>query len=287
MIPEDVVTIVVPAHNAEKYLGEAIGSALAQDYRGVEVIVVDDGSTDSTFEVATTLSTTDSRVRVLSQPHRGAAAARNAALAAATGSFVCFLDADDALAADGIREGLAFLHKHPDVDIVFSDVAVCDENLDMRYIDARGIPAVPWQTLFAIRNWFAGSSALLRRDICDHVGGFDERLLAAEDWDFWDRCAQTATFAYRPGVVAKIRTHSRQTTHDFDRVERAWWTIVDRKRTEDARLGRLSLGAVHWRNANRAKLHGRRLDLARSIALMLLATPRPSEIRLILRVSGA
>ena len=110
-----LVSVIVPAYNRERYLGEALDSIFAQDYRPLEVIVADDGSTDGTARVARAYS----EVRLLSLPHRGVAAARNAAIAASTGSLLAFLDSDDLWVAGKLDAQVGLLEGNPQIGYCF------------------------------------------------------------------------------------------------------------------------------------------------------------------------
>jgi glycosyltransferase involved in cell wall biosynthesis len=109
-IEQNLVSVIVPAHNAEKFLAEALASILAQDYRPIEVIVVDDGSTDGTATIAQAY--TD--VRYVFQKKQGAAAARNAGLAICSGALIAFLDADDLWVPNKLSRQSAYLDEHPE-----------------------------------------------------------------------------------------------------------------------------------------------------------------------------
>jgi glycosyltransferase involved in cell wall biosynthesis len=113
------LSAVIPAYNAEAWLGQAIESALAQEEVALEVVVVDDGSTDGTAEV---LATFGDRIRLVRQANRGLPAARNAGIAAARGDLVAFLDADDTWEPSKSRRQLAYLAAHPACGLVFCDV---------------------------------------------------------------------------------------------------------------------------------------------------------------------
>lgn len=113
------VSVIIPAYNCEAYAGEAVGSALAQTYRDVEVIVVDDGSTDDTPDVLAAIS--DPRLHVIRQPNRGISAARNAGLDAATGAYIAFLDADDRWLPTKLERQLRLMEAEPDVVACFTD----------------------------------------------------------------------------------------------------------------------------------------------------------------------
>src|SRR4051812_6975653 len=112
-----LVSVIVPAFNDERYLGEALKSALAQDYANKEIIVVDDGSTDSTPQI---LSTFSREIRVFRQSNGGAPVARNAAIAQARGKYLAFLDADDLWLPQKLSAQITYLEAHPDVGMVYS-----------------------------------------------------------------------------------------------------------------------------------------------------------------------
>src|SRR6476646_4858301 len=111
-------SIVIPCYNGERWLADAIQSCLAQTARDLEVIVVDDGSTDNSREVATREAMADARVKVITQENQGVGAARNAGLAMAAGEYVNFLDADDLLEPEKLAEQGAVLDENPAIDCV-------------------------------------------------------------------------------------------------------------------------------------------------------------------------
>ena len=120
----DTVSILIPAYNAERWVGSALQSALDQSWPKIEIIVVDDGSTDQTLAVAKRYES--AKVKVMQQENRGAAAARNAALREAQGDFLQYLDADDLLSADKTKEQLTLLQENPDYLSVSSAVYFFD-----------------------------------------------------------------------------------------------------------------------------------------------------------------
>lgn len=122
-----MVSVIMPVHNGAQFLREAIESALAQDYTPVEIIVVDDGSTDATPQI---LASFGSRIRHIRQTNSGAAAARNAALQASRGEYLAFLDADDLWLPQKLRVQIDYLGSHPDVDLVASSWKVLSETAD-------------------------------------------------------------------------------------------------------------------------------------------------------------
>src|ERR671913_1812143 len=115
---EGKVSVVIPCYNQAHFLGEAIQSVLSQSYQAFEVIVVDDGSTDDTKEVASAYALEDSKVRLVRQQNRGLAGARNRGLAEASGEYVVFLDSDDRLLGEALEVGVRELEFHPECAFV-------------------------------------------------------------------------------------------------------------------------------------------------------------------------
>ena len=150
-----LVSVVVPAFNAALFLRDAIASVSAQTHANFEVIIVDDGSTDDTVDVAQELARQDSRVRLIrAARNAGTAAARNVAFEAMRGQFVCFLDADDAFLPNKIETQLAFLRANPDYGLVYSDVCLGDAHLQPVRLHRTGVPPLAFPELLTLRNWF-------------------------------------------------------------------------------------------------------------------------------------
>jgi glycosyltransferase involved in cell wall biosynthesis len=121
MTTRGLVSVVVPCFSAAAYLDEALLSIRYQTYAELDVIAVDDGSTDNTRQILDAHAAVDPRVRVFSQPNQGLSAARNTGIRQARGEFFCFLDADDVFLARKVERQVGFLQRHPDCDLVYSD----------------------------------------------------------------------------------------------------------------------------------------------------------------------
>jgi glycosyltransferase involved in cell wall biosynthesis len=279
------VSIVIPAYNAARYLPDAVRSALDQPGATVEVVIVNDGSTDDTAAVADRLAAADPRVRVIHQANGHCAAARNTGIRVARGEYISFLDADDVFLPDKSRLQAEFLDAHPEYDLVYSDFSVADASLVPTRLHARGEPPVPFETLYVYRNWFATTAVLLRASLVRAVGGFDETLSASEDWDYWIRCAKHGQFGYVPGVVALYRVHGNQTHRMFDRRRRAELQIVTKHYAHDPARYRAAVGARHW---DYARNHfGRRhpFHTARHLFAMALTVRSPREMRRVVEMT--
>jgi glycosyltransferase involved in cell wall biosynthesis len=185
-----VVSVIMPAYNVEPYIGDALGSALAQTYQDFEIIVVDDGSKDGTADVVKEMARRDERVTLVQQANRGLAGARNAALRAARGEFFALLDSDDLWEPDFLAEQLAILQARPDVDIVTGNgwyLGGPNHGLLARpYPDTRPDPVL---SSIIGDEWSVFIMSVLRRRVYTTIGTFDETMRSNEDYDFWLRAA--------------------------------------------------------------------------------------------------
>jgi glycosyltransferase involved in cell wall biosynthesis len=209
-----LVTVVIPCYNHGCFLPDAIESALAQTYPSVEVIVVNDGSTDDTAEVAARYPS----VRCLHQANQGLPAARNAGWRAGRGRFVIFLDADDRLLPHAVDVGVAALMAHPD-----AGMAVGLE----RRIAADGSPLptprrarVEREHYAALlrRCWIVVATAIYRRDALVTVGGFDSTLRFAEDYDLYLRLAMRFPIVDHYNEVSEYRQHAGTLSRNIERM---------------------------------------------------------------------
>jgi len=207
-----LISVIIPAHNAERYLAQTIESVLAQTYQDFEIVFVDDGSTDNTLQVAERYR---EQVSIYTQAQCGPSAARNAGLRKAQGEFLAFLDADDILLPEKLSIQVGFLITNPQIDVVYSNgfgFYTTEEGEEIQQTFSAlgflqpflGGPEVSLP-LLAIQNAFPIHAALSRRQAILDVGGFDETLLGREDWDLWLRVGESHRFAYLDGYVALYR----------------------------------------------------------------------------------
>lgn len=266
MVTADLISVIIPCRNAAPWVEEAVSSVLAQTYLCLEVIAVDDGSSDDSLAILQRLAAADSRLRVISQPNRGPSAARNAGLRAARGAFICFLDADDALLPDKLRIQHQALCRLPAVDLVYSGYFLGDAVLRPTGYVPACLPAGAPIDAFARRNWFAPMCPLLRRSLVDRAGLFDESICGAEDWDYWIRCALAGRFLYLPGPVAIYRTHPQQLHSDTARMRNAARTVAAKHFPPGSRLHHLAAACLHWSGARECYRAGRYLHALACLA---------------------
>lgn len=191
------VSLVVPACNVAPWIGEAIGSVLAQSHPSWMLYVVDDGSTDETVAIARGFD--DTRIRIIRQPNQGVSIARNRGLALARGEAVLFLDADDVLAPDALARMTRRLAARPRAVAVAGGFAFFPERLARAGVPPRAFSRMPRGDLLPQlleRNPFAnGGHVLVRREAAERAGGFPPGLAYGEDWAFWTHIARFGPFA--------------------------------------------------------------------------------------------
>ncbi len=218
-----LVSIVIPAYNQERFIAQAIASALAQTHAWVEVIVVDDGSTDQTGEIAARFDDHAS-LTVVHQPNAGLPAARNRGLAEARGEFVCFLDSDDYLAPTYLERLLPALEADPSVAMAYCDVQMVDLDGepagDFSVAAARRIVTGDIFESLLIGGYFPPHTVLLRRAVLAEAGAFDLALGGHADYELWLRLsalghrahfvdARLASYRVYEGSMSRDVTHMR------------------------------------------------------------------------------
>ncbi len=214
-----LVSVVIPTYNGSRYISETINSILQQEVSDIEVIVIDDGSTDDTCAIARRFG---DPVRFIEQSHAGVGAARNHGIREARGEFIALVDHDDYWQPNKLAGQLAAFAANPQVDVVFSDF------VRWRQDEAGDFPA-PAEFLpqaaaqgsdgelsgwiyhqMLLDSWVLTSTALARAAVVIAHGGFDESLPYSEDWDFWLRVSRSSQFLKLREVTTLYRQHPTQ-----------------------------------------------------------------------------
>lgn len=209
------IDVVIPVFNGEAYVEATVRSVLEQTVSPRRVIVVDDGSTDGTPDILTRLAQADARVLYLPRSNAGVSAARNAGIAASSAPFIAFLDADDIWLPEKLEQQIqAFERGGPETGIVHSSYFCIDQNgvsipgMLIFEPKQRGDIFMPLLLEGYVLSGSA-SSVMVRRDVLDRAGHFDERLFHGEDWDLWIRLARISKVDFTPGAVVGIRIHDQ------------------------------------------------------------------------------
>ncbi len=201
--PDDLVTVVIPCYNGAAYLAEAIQSGLMQSHSSVEVLVIDDGSTDGSAEIAQGYP-----VRYIRQANCGLSGARNTGIAQSRGRYLVFLDADDRLLPDAVASGLRVLTEHPECMMaVGSHAFMSAGGLRLRTVRKDHAGRSPYEALLRSNFIEMISSVIFRRSIFDEVAHFNPALRVAEDYDLYLRIARAHPIWCHSAVVAEYRMH--------------------------------------------------------------------------------
>ncbi|AMN47457.1 hypothetical protein ACG33_10156 [Steroidobacter denitrificans] len=189
------VSVVVAAYNPGRYVEAAVRSVLEQSMPDLEIIVVDDGSTDNTAAVVESFMH-DPRVHLIRQKNAGQPRAKNAGLRAARGRFIAFCDADDLWVKDKLEKQLPAFDSDARIGVVYSQVATIDpEGRRTGEITGNGPSGDVIDKLF-VENFVPFGSAIVRKDVLDTLGLFDEDLAMGIDWDLWLRVAVHWRFCF-------------------------------------------------------------------------------------------
>ena len=210
MASEPVVSVVIPCFNGERFVGQAVESALGQTRPALEVIVVDDGSTDGSAEVVARYG---GQVRLIRQDNRGRAGAVATGVQAARGELIALLDADDLWVPQKLEWQVGALVGQR-AGLTYGLAVRCDEN--GRELPVRlGAPARRWALpQMLCGNLVCGNTVIVRRSVWDRVGGFVGRYWPCDDYHLWLRIAAAEPFAYVDEVLAHYRSHGQQVSHD-------------------------------------------------------------------------
>lgn len=221
-----IVTIIIPAYNYGRYLGQALDSLLAQTLREWECLVVDDCSSDNTVAVAGAYAARDQRIRCIFQKrNQGPNAARNRGLAFAQGRYVQFLDADDRLEQNKLRVQASFLDANPDIDLVYGPARYfyCPSEFPgqptevpvrLPRVSGEGEELLTW---LVADNFLVVNAPLFRLKLAQRAGGCDPGARWVEDWDFWLRCALVGgrfRFLEVGDDAALVRRHDASASRD-------------------------------------------------------------------------
>lgn len=192
----DLISVVIPAHNRSKYIERAILSVIAQDFSNIEIIVVDDGSTDNTVQIAQEYAGRYQNVRLIEHERKkGAQAARNTGISIARGKWIAFLDSDDEWLPGSLSSRYEVAVKH-DFQVIHSECYVVRfPNLERKLF---GIPALSGMVFREILSkpgpMFQG--LLVKKTALEHIGYLDERILSFQEWDTSIRLSQYFAFGF-------------------------------------------------------------------------------------------
>jgi glycosyltransferase involved in cell wall biosynthesis len=240
-----LVSAIVPVYNGQRYLAAAIESIFAQDYRPVEVIVVDDGSSDGTAAVAQAFP-----IRYFHQKNQGPAVARNTGIAAATGEFIAFLDADDVWTPSKLRVQVDYLLNHPAIGYTCG-------RLQNFYEPGIQLPEkLPTDLREDAEIALSPCTLLARRSVFDQVGLFDPKYQVGEDTDWFVRAKDAGIArALLPDLLLRRRVHDNNLSYAQPAI-RAKIQMQILKASIDRQRGRAGQAGVHSATDGKEASHG-------------------------------
>ncbi|MGZ3441121.1 MAG: glycosyltransferase, partial [Polyangia bacterium] len=232
------VSVIMAAYNGERYIEESIRSVLDQSYGALELVVIDDGSTDGTWEIVNALQASDERLVYAFQPNGRQGKARNNGIRRARGSLIAFCDQDDLWVKEKLALQMDALAAARDVSVVFSDGFlfsdddVADERTTFKTMSGSWDSQEMFRLLF-VENRIPVLSSLVRRDAILRVGMLSEDPLRqnCDDWDLWLRLAASGCrFLGMPERLVRYRLHSQQASRDANVMGKAEISVLEQFR---------------------------------------------------------
>jgi len=210
----NLVSIIIPAYNAEKFISATIESALQQSIDYKEIIIVDDGSTDSTLSIVKSFG---DKVKCIQQENQGVSAARNKAVNAAVGKWIAFLDADDIWYPEKLEKQLTFMG---DAKWSYTDSQYVGDHINST-IYRSDLTSMHEGLVYAeliVTNFLTTSTILMSKDLYLEHGGMDESLVALEDWNLWVKLSRDNKISYIKESLAEYRVYPGSTSRKVRQV---------------------------------------------------------------------
>lgn len=213
------ISVIIPTYNYANYIKETIESVIAQTFKGFEIIVVDDGSTDETKAVLETYIKKNI-VKYIYQANQGLAAARNAGIKNSQGRLITFLDSDDLFTKDKLQVLREVLINNPSIGMAYGNHLIwTGTKLYKKPKFSSGQAPSGWILPQLFKTpLMSADSVLIRRECFKQVGLFDERLTSGEDWEMWLRLAKVYKIKYVDKIVAFVRVHPKSMSTNFIRM---------------------------------------------------------------------
>ena len=222
-----LISVIIPVYNGEKTIRETIDSVIKQTFDNFELIVINDGSTDSTLDIVNSIQ--DSRIKVFSYDNAGQSASRNWGISLAKGEYISFIDADDLWTPDKLESQLKALQENPQASVAYSWTDWIDESGNLRdrgtHITENGY--VYEQLL--LNNFIAnGSNVLIKSEAIKETGGFETSLIPAEDWDMWIRLASRYHFVAVPYPQILYRVYTSSSSGNVWKMESSILRVINK-----------------------------------------------------------
>jgi glycosyltransferase involved in cell wall biosynthesis len=220
-----LISVIIPAYNGEETIRETIESVLNQSFKDFEILVINDGSQDATLDIINSIK--DFRLKVFSYSNAGQAVSRNRGFSQSSGEFIAFLDADDLWTPTKLEAQLKALQDNPQAAVAYSWSDFIDEKGQfLRGASRSTLSGDVYAKLLLTDFLDNGSNPLIRRQALIEVGGFDETLTPAEDWDMWLRLAARYHFVLVPAPHILYRQSANSESSNLLRMESACVRVI-------------------------------------------------------------
>jgi glycosyltransferase involved in cell wall biosynthesis len=224
-----IVSVIMPMRNAEAYISQAVNSILSQSCRELELLVIDDQSTDQSRPIIEEILTRDNRLKLLSGEGKGIAAAKNIGVKHASGEIIMFCDSDDYFTDARVENQVNWLNQHPEVGAVCGSFAMTDHNGNNSVALPTGDQAYEiTKELLSGKTRTHLCTFAVRRGFTELIGGFREFFVSAEDIDFQLRLAEVCNVFYEPNVVYYYRLHDSSIVHTQTSTQRLFYEATAR-----------------------------------------------------------
>lgn len=236
MMTQPLVTVVICTYNGERYLEQTVKSVLAQTYINLEILIVDDGSTDGTPALVNTLAANHSRIRPFFRTNHGLPAARNFAFENAKGDWIAIIDQDDLCYPSRLARQIEVSNENPSAALIFCNTHFIDEkdrvigdHLSKFSLPERFIPkGLAGNLLLQVGCFIDSEAFFMKRDAALAIGRLDDSLCYACDYEYFVRAGFAVDFAYTSDVLAAWRIHADQATATSPKIRQQVRTVYRR-----------------------------------------------------------
>ena len=234
----DRVSAIMPVYNRERYLDVAIESVLNQTYQNMELIIVDDGSTDRSLAIARNYrSLYPEKIRIVTQENQGPSKARNSAIRIANGNLCAFIDSDDLWSPDKIELQVKMLQRHDDASFIYTGYYVVNEGGDVirECLPDEGMKGFIHDKLWTVENTISGGTLLVPTHKLIAVGGFDEGLRGAENLDLRIKLSKLGKVYYVNSCLYYYRKHAANLTSELTAMDESRLKLIAKHFSTDSR----------------------------------------------------
>ena len=225
------ISLIMTVYNRPHYLKDAIESVLTQTRKDFQLLILDDGSTDNSLDIAHHYASIDNRIQLIKRPHTGRAPSLKAAHTHCQGTYIGWIDSDDLLTPTTLSETANILDTQPKIGLVYTDYLIIDAHSNVKGIGQRC--SIPYSKSRLLIDFMNFHFRLYRRDIYDKAGGIDETMEMAEDYDLCLRISEITSIKHLEKPLYYYRIHSENLSHK--QIEQIHWSAIASRRAIERR----------------------------------------------------